>query len=145
MRTTRDVVFLGTLLACGLVTFVWTQRVLKRNDEPPIVLGTLPDLPPIVLPSMHAYAPATPSPSPLAERKSSPQSSSSSPESCFAEDDPHRNDLHQAATNKIDRLTFDTTTTNTTTTKPRPILGHHDMDVRDIPMFTPRDSLLTKP
>jgi hypothetical protein len=125
------IVFGITLIACWIVAFTWARALKKKNNDPPILLGGLPDLPPIVLPS-------------VANQHGNPDSlsstSSSSSECSDKDDEAPDADLQKGALDKLHQLTF------TPAAPPRSeATSLMDFNVRDIPMFTPLTALRPKP
>jgi len=118
------IVFGITLIAGWFVAFTWAQSLKKNNNnDPPILLGGLPDLPPIVLPTVKDSETSGPSETDEDE-----------------EDDAADADLQQAARDKLHGLKFASAAAPRTDACPA-----LDFNVRDIPMFTPLTALRPRP
>ncbi len=124
------IVFGITLIAGWIVAFTWAQSLKKNNDnDPPILLGELPDLPPIVLPTVKD--------TPAASSETSEPSETDEDE---GDEEAADADLQQAARDKLHGLKFASAAAPRTDACPA-----LDFNVRDIPMFTPLTALRPRP
>lgn len=146
------ILFIAGVVACWILTYVVakkrkSQSVEESRRPAPILLGTLPDLPPIVLPPLE---PTTPS----AKSASSPKASSASSDEngdktstvadsdtdsdadSDAEKDPYGTEA------KVEQLKFTPKAPPPAPRRSATPDGSQVVDFRDIPMFTPRDALV---
>lgn len=128
------IVFVGVLITCWALTFKWAQNMGKNNkhDDPPILLGCLPDLPPIVLPSLKTSGETASCSDDGGHGNGDDNGKDAANEEEEAEEP--ESEAQKETLKKIDRLKF-------TPLPPVP----NNFNLRDVPMFTPRDSLFPKP
>lgn len=155
MKFSRILLIVGAIAGWMLAYTLMQTRNVARQDvavQTPILLGKLPDLPPIVLPSLQEKT-ATPKASSNAKSPpkspSTPSSSSTnslpgdspSPQTVDDSDSENGDDDPYHTQSRMDELKF-------TPSVPPPKLPKHATDdpvnFRDIPMFTPRDALFDK-